>query len=246
MTKKKFKFLRKTSVESLNDKGKFVEAVFSAKGQSNSQPETQKFEKVLLAVGIEINTDGLGLEKTPAKLDNGRIKVDEFCQIQGSKTLFAIGDITQGKQLAHKASHEGIMVAEKLAGKQIHPLDHSNIPSCVYTSPQVASVGLSSKELNAQNIPFEEGSFPLMASGKALAIGDGSGFLKSYVHKETRELLGAHYIGPDVTELISNFTLARNSELTSDEFLESVFPHPTLSEAVHESIGQALKVSVNF
>ena len=246
-TKKGITVLEKTGVEKLADQSTKVKATIQAIDKiKKTSAKEEGFDTVLLAVGVETNLSNLGLENVKAKIDKGRVQVNEFCQIEGAKNIFAIGDIIHGKQLAHKASHEGIIAAEKAAGKNPHPLDHSNVPSCTYTSPQVASVGLTAHELKEQNIPFKEGAFPFAASGKALAIGDTSGSLTSYVHENTGELLGAHYVGEDVTELISNFTLARSGELTFSEVLNTVFPHPTLAEMVPESLGQAVDSSVNF
>ena len=244
---KKMKILEKTLVKDLNDDGKKVMATI----EQGPKKTKQGFDKVLLSVGIETNLEGLGLGNINAEIEKGKLPVNGYAQVQGHEHIFAIGDITQGKQLAHKASHEGILAAEKANSmkknqKSPEPIDHSSIPSCIYTSPQIASVGYSSQELKKQNIPYLEGIFPLSASGKALALGEPTGLLKSYIHKETGELLGAHYIGHDVTELISNISLARSGELTYHEFLKAIFPHPTLAETAHESVGQAVGESVNY
>ena len=244
---KKMKVLEKAVVKELKDDSKKVMACI----RSGSKEIKKSFDKVLLSVGVEANLEDLGLENINAKIEKGRLIVNGYCQIQNHENIFAIGDIIEGHQLAHKASHEGVLAAEKIRSiiknqKSPEPIDHSNIPSCIYTSPQIASIGYNSQELKKQQIPYLEGSFPLNASGKALALGEAKGLLKSYIHEQTGEVLGAHYIGPDVTELISNISLARSGELTYHELLEAVFPHPTLAEAVHESVGQAVHESVNF
>ncbi len=242
---KKITVLEKTSVTELKDTGKNV-IVHITKQSSQEVHDEKVFDIVLLAIGIEANVSNVGLENVNAKIHKGRVEINEFCEIKGAKNIFAIGDITHGKQLAHKASHEGVIAAEKISGKNPHPFDYDNVPSCIYTSPQIASVGLSSSQLAKEGVPFKEGNFPLSASGKAMAAGETTGFLRSYIHEETGALLGAHYIGENVTELISNFSLARSSELTYHEVLSSIFPHPTLAEAIHESVGHAMERSVNF
>ena len=248
--KKGMLVLEESSVTELKDEGKLVRGYISEKNgrDQKAQKGTKEevFDTVLLSVGIEANLSGIGLENLGINIEKSRLTTNEFCLVKGTKNIFAIGDIIHGKQLAHKASHEGMISAEKAAGKNPHPFNHHDVPSCTYTSPQVASVGFSRSELEEKKVPFQEGRFPFSASGKALAAGEVTGFLTSYVHKDTGELLGAHYIGENVTELISNFTLARSSELTHDDFLAAIFPHPTLAEMSHESVGQAVEKSVNF
>ena len=236
--KRGIKVLEKTSVESLIDTGIEVEV--------NLSSNKLNFSKALLSVGVTANVENFGFENTGGSIKNRLIQVDKFCRVVGSKNIFAIGDVIGGKQLAHKASKEGILAAEFAAGKKVVPLNSKHIPSCIYTSPQIASIGYSSKELKGLNIPFEEGFFPFSASGKALALGKNVGYSKVYLHKETGEILGAHLIGAEVTEFISNIGLSITGELTVHEFLQTVFPHPTLSESLYEAFGQAKKESINY
>ncbi len=244
--KKGITILENSSVTALKDTNKSVVAHISHKNSNQTQSQEEVFDIVLLAVGIEANLSNIGLENIGVATKNNQVEVNQFCEIKGMKNIFAIGDIIKGKQLAHKASHEGIIAAEKASGKTPHIFDYSNIPSCIYTSPQVASVGLNRADLEKNKIPFKTGNFPLSASGKAMATGETTGFFTSYIHQETGELLGAHYIGENVTELISNFTLARSSELTHDDILTTIFPHPTLAEGIYESVGQAIQRSINI
>ena len=244
-SQKKITVLEKTSVLKLKDTGQHVVARIAKEGSTKDHSE-EIFEIVLLAIGIEANLSNVGLDNVNAKTHKGRVEINKFCEIKGANNIFAIGDITHGKQLAHKASHEGMIAAAKASGKTPHVFDYNNIPSCIYTSPQIASVGLNRAQLTEKGIPFREGHFPLSASGKAMAVGETTGSITSYIHKETGELLGAHYIGENVTELISNFALAKSSELTYHEVLSAIFPHPTLAESIHESVGHAMEQSVNF
>ena len=242
LEKKGIQIYEKASVTGLAEKAGIIKAII----QQGKDKKNMSFDKVLLAVGIKSNLENIGLENIDAKVENDRIKTNSFRMLKEHPNIFAIGDIATGKQLAHKASREGVIAAEKAAGKNPQPLEDSNVPSCVYTSPQVASIGFTASQLKSQNIPYKEGNFPFIASGKALALGDTTGFTRTYIHKTTGEILGAHFLGEDVTELISNISLARAGELTSDEISYTIFPHPTLAETVFESVEQALGKSTNY
>ncbi|MGY4878209.1 dihydrolipoyl dehydrogenase [Vreelandella aquamarina] len=203
-------------------------------------------EKVILAVGITGNVENLGLENTSAQTDRTHINVNEYCETDESN-LYAIGDIAGPPWLAHKASHEGVMVAELIAGvENVHALDPKSVPSCTYCHPQVASVGMTEEQALAQGFEVDIGRFPFVGNGKALSLGEPEGLVKTIIDKKTGELLGAHMIGPEVTELISTYALAQTLETTEVELMQTVFPHPTLSEALHESVlsayGQALHI----
>ncbi len=242
MEKRGMEIREKAMVKSLVDTGTSVAAEIEWKGQTSKEV----YSKALLAVGVSPNVEGFGFENTGGILERGFVSIDEMCRVKGARNLYAIGDVTGGKQLAHKASHEGVIAAEHAAGLHPHSLNQRLVPGCTYTTPQVASVGYREAELKEKGIPYTTGSFPFSASGKALAMKEGEGFAKVFLHAQTGEVLGAHLSGADVTELISNYALGMTSELTAHEFLATVFPHPTLSEAVHESMGVALGVSCNF
>lgn len=206
--------------------------VKTAKGET----ETVKAERVILAVGITGNVEGLGLEALGVKVDRGHVVINEWCET-GVKGLYAIGDIAGPPWLAHKASHEGVMVAERIAGvKDVHPMNTSNIPGCTYCLPQVASVGLTEAAAKAAGHDIKVGRFPFMANGKAIALGEPEGMVKTVFDKKTGELLGAHMIGAEVTELIQGYTIARTLETTEAELKATIFPHPTLSEMMHEAV----------
>ncbi|WP_336945458.1 dihydrolipoyl dehydrogenase [Asaia sp. HN010] len=202
-------------------------------------------DKVILAVGIVGNIEDLGLEKTKVKIDKTHIIVDEFCRT-GEPGLWAIGDVAGAPWLAHKASHEGVICVEKIAGHDPEPLHPLNIPGCTYSRPQVASVGLTEEKAKATGRKLKIGRFPFMANGKALAMGEPDGLTKTIFDAETGELLGAHMIGAEVTEMIQGYVIARTSELTEAELKETVFPHPTISETMHESVLAAWGGALHF
>lgn len=206
--------------------------VKTAKGET----ETVKAERVILAVGITGNVEGLGLEALGVKVDRGHVVINEWCET-GVKGLYAIGDIAGPPWLAHKASHEGVMVAERIAGKKdVRPMNTSNIPGCTYCLPQVASVGMTEAAAKAAGHDIKVGRFPFMGNGKAIALGEPEGMVKTIFDKKTGELLGAHMIGAEVTELIQGYTIARTLETTEAELKATIFPHPTLSEVMHEAV----------
>lgn len=212
-------------------------SVVLEKMQTNGpiKKETIAVEKVILAVGIEGNTENLGLENTKVKVDKTHIVTHGICETD-EPSVYAIGDVAGAPWLAHKGSHEGVLVAEKISGKKVHPLDITKIPGCTYSFPQIASVGLTEDKAKSLGQPLKVGRFPLTANGKALASGETEGLIKTIFDAKTGELLGAHLIGPEVTELIQGFTLARTLEATEVEIIETIFPHPTLSEMMHESV----------
>ncbi|AOX16868.1 dihydrolipoyl dehydrogenase [Kozakia baliensis] len=202
-------------------------------------------DKVILAVGIIGNVEDLGLENTKVKVDRTHILTDEFCHTDEAG-IWAIGDVAGAPWLAHKASHEGVICVEKIAGKSPQPLHPLNIPGCTYSRPQVASVGMNEEKAKASGRKLKIGRFPFVGNGKALAMGEPDGMTKTIFDAETGELLGAHMIGAEVTEMIQGYVIARTSELTEAELKETVFPHPTISETMHESVlaawGEALHI----
>jgi dihydrolipoamide dehydrogenase len=192
--------------------------------------------RVILAVGIVGNTENVGLEGTGVQVDRTHVVVDEMLQT-GEPNVYAIGDLTGPPWLAHKATHEGVMAAEVIAGVPgVHPLDTLRIPGCTYCRPQIASVGLSEAKAAERGIEVRIGRFPYMGNGKAIALGEMEGLIKTIFDANTGELLGAHMIGAEVTELIQGYVLAMNLETTEAELMQTIFAHPTLSEAMHESV----------
>jgi len=193
-------------------------------------------ERVILAVGITANTENLGLEGTGVKLDRGHIVVGPWLET-GEPGVYAIGDLTGAPWLAHKASHEGVICVEKIANVPgVHPLDPMQIPGCTYCHPQIASIGLTEKKAVEAGHKVKVGRFPLIGNGKAIALGDTEGMVKTVFDAGTGALLGAHMIGPEVTEMIQGYGIAKTLETTEAELMQTVFPHPTISEAMHESV----------
>ncbi len=193
------------------------------------------FDTVISAVGIVGNVESLGLEALGVKLDRTHVVTDEFCRT-GIEGLYAIGDIAGAPWLAHKASHEGVMVAEMIAGQKVHPVKAESIAGCTYCQPQVASVGFSEAAAIEAGYKVKVGRFPFMGNGKAIALGEPEGMVKTVFDAATGELLGAHMIGAEVTELIQGYVVGRTLETTEAELMHTVFPHPTLSEMMHESV----------
>ena len=191
-------------------------------------------DRVICAVGIVGNVEDLGLENTNVKVDRTHIVVDGFCRT-AEPGLYAIGDVAGAPWLAHKASHEAVICVEKIAGRSPHQLHPLNIPGCTYSRPQIASVGMSEEKALAAGHKIKVGRFPFIANGKAVAMGETDGMVKTVFDASTGELLGAHMIGAEVTEMIQGYVIARTSELTEAELIETVFPHPTISETMHES-----------
>ncbi len=197
------------------------------------------FDTVISAVGIVGNVEGLGLEKLGAKVDRTHVVVDEYCRTSVSG-LYAIGDVAAPPWLAHKASHEGVMVAELVAGQSPHPVRADAIPGCTYCQPQVASVGLTEAQAREKGHEIKVGRFPFIGNGKAIALGEPDGLIKTVFDAKSGELLGAHMVGAEVTELIQGYVIGRTLETTEAELINTVFPHPTLSEMMHESVLDAM------
>lgn len=203
-------------------------------------------DRVIMAVGIVANTRNIGLENTKVKLDRGHIVTNEWLATD-EPGVYAIGDVTGGPWLAHKASHEGVICVECIAGKKdVHPLDKLNIPGCTYCHPQIASVGLTEAKAKQAGHEVRVGRFPFIGNGKAIALGEPEGLVKTVFDAKTGELLGAHMIGAEVTEMIQGFVIGKTLETTEAELMHTVFPHPTLSEMMHESVLAAYGRAVHF
>jgi dihydrolipoamide dehydrogenase len=239
--KQGMKILTGSTVKSL-EKGKTVKAIIETAGKT----QEITVDRVIVAIGIQANTESLGLENTKVKVEKGHIKVNPWSETD-EPGVYAIGDLTGPPWLAHKASHEGIICVEKIAGvKGIHPLSAQNIPGCTYSIPQIASVGLTEATAKAKGLKIRVGSFPYKGNGKAIALGEDEGLIKTIFDANTGELLGAHMIGAEVTELIQGYTLAKTLETTEEELMHTVFPHPTLSEMMHEAVLSAFDRVIHF
>jgi dihydrolipoamide dehydrogenase len=197
--------------------------------------ETIKAERAISAVGVVGNIENLGLEKLGVKTDRGIVATDGFGRTS-AKGIYAIGDVAGPPMLAHKASHEGVVCIEAIAGKNPHAMDKLKIPGCTYCNPQIASVGLTEKAAKEKGYDIRVGKFPFIGNGKAIALGEPDGMTKTIFDRKTGQLLGAHMVGAEVTELIQGFVIAMNLETTEEELFQTVFPHPTLSETMHESV----------
>ena len=214
--------------------------------ETGGKSQTIQAERVIMAIGIVGNSEGLGLEKTKVKLDRGHIVTDGY-GATAEPGLYAIGDVTGAPWLAHKASHEGIICVEKIAGqKDVHPIAKNTVPGCTYCRPQIASVGLSEAAAKADGYDIKVGRFPFLGNGKAIALGEDEGMIKTIFCAKTGALLGAHMIGPEVTEMIQGYAIARTLETTEAELMHTIFPHPTLSEAMHESVLDAYDRAIHF
>jgi len=226
-----------TRVTSLDKTGNSVTCTLQ--GPDGSE-ETVTVERVILSVGIQGNIEDIGLEALGVETERSFIKTDAWCRTN-VVGVYAIGDVAGPPCLAHKASHEGVICVEKLAGvADVHPLDKTRVPGCTYCRPQVASVGMTETQARAAGKSVKVGRFNLQANGKALAIGEATGFVKTVFDAQSGELLGAHMIGPEVTEQIQGFGLAQSLEATDADLAHAVFAHPTLSEAMHEAVLDAL------
>ncbi|WP_281967418.1 dihydrolipoyl dehydrogenase [Roseovarius nanhaiticus] len=229
--KQGMKILQKTAVKQLDRaKGKVTAHI-----EANGKVEKHEFDTVISAVGIVGNTEGLGLEELGVKIDRTHVLTDEYCRT-GVEGLYAIGDIAGAPWLAHKASHEGTMVAELIAGKHPHPVKAASIAGCTYSNPQIASVGYTEAKAKELGHDIKVGRFPFIGNGKAIALGEAEGMVKTIFDAKTGELLGAHMIGAEVTELIQGYVVGRTLETTEEDLMNTVFPHPTLSEMMHESV----------
>ncbi|MBL9061643.1 dihydrolipoyl dehydrogenase [Tabrizicola sp.] len=240
--KQGMKILEKAAVKKLDrHPGKGVTAHIEQDGKIT----TQDFDTVISAVGIVGNVENLGLEALGVKIDRTHVVTDEFCRT-GVEGLYAIGDIAGAPWLAHKASHEGVMVAELIAGGHPHPIKPNSIAGCTYCQPQVASVGLTEAKAKEAGYQIKVGRFPFIGNGKAIALGEPEGMIKTLFDARTGELLGAHMIGAEVTELIQGYVVGRALETTEEDLMNTVFPHPTLSEMMHEAVldayGRALHI----
>ncbi|WP_428485473.1 dihydrolipoyl dehydrogenase [Rhodopila sp.] len=203
-------------------------------------------DRVISAVGIVGNVEDIGLERTGVKVERAHVVIDEYCRT-GEPGIYAIGDITGPPWLAHKASHEGVICVEKIAGQNdVRPIDVLNIPGCTYCRPQVASVGLTEAKAKAAGHEVKVGHFPFIGNGKAIAMGEPEGMVKTVFDANTGELLGAHMIGAEVTEMIQGYTIARTLETTEVELMHTVFPHPTVSETMHESVLDAFGRAIHY
>jgi dihydrolipoamide dehydrogenase len=212
----------------------------------NGVAEKHTFDRAIMAVGVVGNVENLGLEKTKVQVERGQIVTDGYGRT-AELGVYAIGDVAGAPWLAHKASHEGIICIEKLAGlPNIHPLKKENIPGCTYCNPQIASVGLTEAKAVEAGFEVKVGRFPFKANGKAIAMGETEGFVKTVFNAKTGELLGAHMVGAEVTEMIQGFVIAKTNELTEAELMHTVFPHPTMSEMMHEAVLDAYGKVVHF
>lgn len=230
-TKQGMKIMEKSMVKQL-DRGK---GVVTAHIESGGKVQKMEFDTVISAVGIVGNVEGLGLEALGVKIDRTHVVTDAYCRT-GVEGLYAIGDIAGAPWLAHKASHEGVMVADLIAGKHAHPVKPESIAGCTYCQPQVASVGYTEAKAKELGYDIKVGRFPFIGNGKAIALGEAEGMIKTVFDAKTGELLGAHMIGAEVTELIQGYVVGRQLETTEEDLMNTVFPHPTLSEMMHESV----------
>ncbi|WP_341209583.1 dihydrolipoyl dehydrogenase [uncultured Sphingomonas sp.] len=242
LTKDGIKIITGAGVEKIDTAADGVKATIKGK---DGKSTTEDYSHVIVAIGIVPNTEEIGLEKLGVATERGHIKVDGFgrTNVEG---IYAIGDVTGAPWLAHKASHEGIICVEKLAGGNPHPFETWNIPGCTYSRPQVASVGLTEAKAKDAGRDIKVGKFPFIGNGKAIALGEADGFIKTVFDAKTGELLGAHMVGAEVTELIQGYVVARQLETTEHELMETVFAHPTLSEMMHESVLGAYGRAVHF
>ena len=229
-------------VASLERKGENV----TARIESGGQGAAVTVERVILAVGIVGNVENIGLENTGVTVERTHVVVDEWLRT-GEPGIYAIGDLVGPPWLAHKASHEGVICTERIAGvNDVRPLDLHNIPACTYCRPQVASVGLTEKNAREAGHEVKIGHFPFIGNGKAIALGEPEGMIKTVFDGKTGELLGAHMVGAEVTELIQGYTIAKTLETTESELIRTIFPHPTLSETMHEAVLDAFGRAIHF
>lgn len=208
--------------------------------------QTLTVDRMISAVGVQGNIENIGLEAVGVKTDRGCIIVDDYCKTNVAG-IYAIGDVAGAPMLAHKAEHEAVICVEKIAGlPNVHPLDKAKVPGCTYCNPQVASVGLTEAKAKEQGYDIRVGRFPFVANGKAIALGEDQGMVKTVFDKKTGQLLGAHLVGAEVTELIQGFVVAMNLETTEEELMHTVFPHPTISETMKESVLDAYGKAINI
>ena len=239
--KQGMKILTQTSIKKIELKNNLANIQMEQAGKIINE----KFDTVISAVGIVGNIEGLGLEKMPIETENSHIITDHNCNV-GIEGIYAIGDVAGAPWLAHKASHEGVMVAELIAGKEVHTVDPSSIAGCTYCNPQIASVGLTEEEAQKKGLKVKVGRFPFIGNGKAIALGEEEGLIKTIFDVDTGELLGAHMVGAEVTELIQGYVLGQKLETTEEDLISTVFPHPTLSEMMHESVLDAYDRAIHI
>jgi dihydrolipoamide dehydrogenase len=242
MEKRGLKFKTSTVVKKLDKAADGVTAIL----EKDDKQQTIKVDKVITAVGVVPNVENIGLEAAGVKLDqHGFISIDGYCKTS-TDGVYAIGDVAGAPCLAHKASQEAIICVERIAGvENVHPLDKELLSSCTYCEPQVASVGLTEKAAKEKGYKVNIGRFPFSGNGKAIALGASEGLVKTVFEKKTGELLGAHMVGADVTELIQGFGIAKTLETTDEDLIHTIFPHPTLSEMMHESVLNACSSAIH-
>ncbi|MCY4291571.1 MAG: dihydrolipoyl dehydrogenase [Roseovarius sp.] len=233
--------MEKSSIKRIDKSG----ATATAHVESGGKTGKMEFDTVISAVGIVGNVENLGLESAGVKVDRSHVVVDEFCRT-GVEGIFAIGDLAGPPWLAHKASHEGVMVAELVSGGKPHPVRPETIAGCTYCNPQVASVGYTEEKAKELGHDVKIGRFPFAGNGKAIALGEQEGMIKTVFDANTGELLGAHMIGAEVTELIMGYVVGRQLETTEEDLMNTVFPHPTLSEMMHESVLDAYERAIHI
>lgn len=234
--------LTKAMVKALKKGKNDVTATIEKDGKTTEQT----FDRVIMAVGIVGNVENIGLEKTKVKVERGQIIIDGYCRTD-ELGVYAIGDVAGAPWLAHKASHEGVICVEKIAGvKDVHPMKKENIPGCTYCRPQVASVGLTEAKAKEAGYEVKVGKFPFIGNGKAIAMGEPEGLIKTVFDAKTGELLGAHMVGAEVTEMIQGYVIAKTNELTEAELMHTIFAHPTMSEMMHESVLSAYGRALHF
>lgn len=239
--KQGMKIMEKAMVKKLDrSKGKVVAHI-----EQGGKVETQEFDTVISAVGIVGNVEGLGLEALKVKEDRSHVVTDEYCRTNVDG-IFAIGDLAAPPWLAHKASHEGVMVAELIAGEKPHAVKPESIAGCTYCHPQIASVGYTEAAAKEKGFDIKVGRFPFIGNGKAIALGEAAGMVKTVFDAKTGELLGAHMVGAEVTELIQGYVVGRQLETTEEDLMQTVFPHPTLSEMMHESVLDAYGKAIHI
>ena len=239
--KQGMKILTQTSIKKIELKNNLANIQMEQAGKIINE----QFDTVISAVGIVGNIEGLGLEKMPIETENSHIITDRNCNV-GIEGIYAIGDVAGAPWLAHKASHEGVMVAELIAGKEVHTVDPSSIAGCTYCNPQIASVGLTEEEAQKKGLKVKVGRFPFIGNGKAIALGEEEGLIKTIFDVDTGEMLGAHMVGAEVTELIQGYVLGQKLETTEEDLISTVFPHPTLSEMMHESVLDAYDRAIHI
>ena len=238
----KIKIFNNSKINYVKSNQKEVEAEFVDK---LGKKHLKKYSRAIMAIGIDANIENIGLETVNIEIENGKVLTDRYNQTS-EKGIFAIGDLTGAPWLAHKASHEGINAVNYIHNPNIKNKHNKIIPGCTYSRPQIASIGLTENDAIKKGIKIKVGKFPLIGNGKAIALGNADGFIKTIFSHETGELIGAHMIGPEVTELISTYSLAMQLEATELDLFDTIFPHPTVSESIHESVLDAYDRAIHI